>query len=78
MVRRHKRRHSMNDTERMRFVREATEIHRGLGAYLFALDPRSEDYKAVLAVRVALQQAIHAVTGEEAEWCRVKPGAYPR
>ena len=78
MVRRHTRRRSMTDTERARFVRETTEIHQELGAYLFALDPLRDDYKAVLALRIALQQAISAITGDEPEWCKVKPGGHPR
>lgn len=78
MVRRHKRRRLMTEAERTRFVEDATKYHHGLGAYLFMLDPRSEDYKSVLAMRIALQDAIRAVTGDEPDWCKVKPGAYPR
>lgn len=78
MVRRHARRRSMTETERARFVREATAIHHELDAYLLALDPLREDYKAVLALRIALQRAITTLTGDEPEWCKVKPGAHPR
>jgi hypothetical protein len=33
--------------------------------------------KAVLRLSDAIQQAIRDITGEEPEWCTVKPGHYP-
>ena len=44
---------------------------------MIALTPLGDDYKAVLRLSDAIQQAIRDVTGDEPEWCKVKPGAYP-
>lgn len=77
MVRRHSRRKSMTDTERLQFVHNATEAHHRLAPYLIALSPLSDDYKAVQRLSEALRASIRDVTGDDPEWCKVKPGAYP-
>ena len=77
MVRRHKRRKSLTETERARFVQEATEAHRRLHAYMNVLSPLCEDYRAVMRLSDALIEAIREVTGDEPEWCKVQPSWYP-
>ncbi|WP_425416460.1 hypothetical protein [Oricola indica] len=78
MVRRHTRRRSMTETERARFVGDITKFHHGLAGYLHALEPRGSDYRAVQTLTAALRQAILDVTGDDPDWCKVQPGAYPR
>lgn len=77
MVRRHRRRKSLNNFERERFAQEATKMHRRLNTYLTALTPLWDDYKAILRLSEALQQAIRDATGDEPEWCKVQPSWYP-
>ena len=74
MVRRHTRHKSMTDTERERFVREATEAHDRLLAYSIALSPIHDDYKAVLQLSNAISQAIRDVTGDDPPWMKTPPG----
>lgn len=76
MVRRHSRRKSMTDIERERFVQEATQAYDRLKPYLIALSPLHDDYKAILRLDEAIQQAIRDVTGDEPGWCKLKPGAH--
>ena len=45
MVRRHTRHKSMTDSERECFLREATEAHDRLLAYILALSPIDDDYR---------------------------------
>ena len=77
MVRRHRRRKSLTAFERERFAQEATEAHRRLNSYLTALTPLCDDYKAVLRLSNAIQDAIRDITGDEPEWCKVQRGYYP-
>ena len=77
MVRRHRRRKSLTDTERARFVQEASEMHRKLNAYTIALTPLCDEYKAVMRLSDALVDAIRDVTDDEPEWCKVQPSWYP-
>lgn len=74
MVRRHTRHKSMTDSERERFVREATEAHERLRAYTLALSPIHDDYKAVLRLSNAISQAIRDVTGDDPPWMKTPPG----
>lgn len=74
MVRRHTRHKFMTDTERERFVREATEAHERLRAYTFALSPIHDDYKAVLRLSLAISRAIRDVSGDDPPWMKTPSG----
>jgi len=71
------RRKPLTESDRVQFVQAATEAHHRLAPYLIALSPLSDDYKAVLRLSEALRAAIRDVTGDDPDWCKVKPGAYP-
>ncbi|WP_425416112.1 hypothetical protein [Oricola indica] len=71
------RRKSLIEADRLQFVQDATDAHHRLAPHLIALSPLSDDYKAVLRLSKALRAAIRDVTGDDPEWCKVKPGAYP-
>ena len=64
----------MTDTERERFVREATEAHERLRGYTLTLSPIHDDYKAVLRLSNAISQAIRDVTGDDPSWMKIPPG----
>ena len=77
MVRRQKRRKALSEIELSKFVQDATQAHNRLRPYLLALSPLCDDYKAVSRLSDAIERAIREVTGDDPEWCKVKPGHYP-
>ncbi|MBW3096553.1 hypothetical protein [Pseudohoeflea coraliihabitans] len=73
-MRRYKRRVALSAAEKAEFLDQAEAAHVALMALLRKLTPQGDAYQGLLALDLALEQAVVELTNEGAPWNRVGPG----